>query len=815
MQPTRTWRWFCHAPESVWWPVWRRTWPSLSDRAIHVMTGSQHHHHPTASDTGRSTTHAAPSVQVSAPTGRASEHRFVFKIHGMDCAEEVEVLRREVGPVVGGEDRLSFDVLNGRMMIGRDADDVSAEVVREAVARTGMSADDWRPESRNLQVPADRQRRFQAALTAASGFFVVLGLALHAFLHGTLAGALGVAAEGPVHALPVPAMAAFALAIVLGGRYVVVKAWYAARRLRPDMNLLMTIAVIGAIGIGEWFEAATVAFLFALSLALESWSVGRARRAIAALLDLAPPTAHLVRNGEAEHEVLAADVPVGARFVVKPGERIPLDGRVAAGESSVNQAPITGESVPVFKQSGAEVFAGTINGDGALEVVSTKRAEDTTLAHIIRLVEDAQGRRARAEQWVDRFAKVYTPVVMALAIAVALVPPLLFGDPWDTWIYRALVLLVIACPCALVISTPVSIVAALAASARAGVLVKGGIHLETPGQLKAIAFDKTGTLTEGRPVVVDIKPLNGHDERELLARAAALEVRSTHPLAKAIVAFARGRGIEPIPADNVQIFPGKGVGGTFDGRAFWLGSHRYLEERGQETADVHDCAEAWARTGRTVIAIGNEAHVCGLIAVADTVRPEAAATVQQLRDAGIEHIVMLTGDNRGTAESIAQAAGIDEVHAELLPADKVAVIESLVAKYGSVAMVGDGVNDAPAMARASLGIAMGAAGSDAAIEAADVALMSDDLAKLPWLVDHAKRTLAVIHQNIAFSLAVKAAFVVLTFAGFASLWGAIAADVGASLLVVANGLRLLGRQSHGAPRHSGQGQISARPAPTR
>jgi Cd2+/Zn2+-exporting ATPase len=362
---------------------------------------------------------------------------------------------------------------------------------------------------------------------------------------------------------------------------------------------------------------------------------------------------------------------------------------------------------------------------------------------------------------------------------------------WADWFYRALVLLVIACPCALVISTPVSIVSALAAAASHGVLVKGGLFIELPARLKAIALDKTGTLSRGEPAVVRVVPLNQHTEEELLERAAALEARSAHPLARAVMNTAAMRGIPVRPAADVEMKQGKGVTGLFQGERFWLGSHRYLEERGQETTDVHEHAQAFEREGKTVVVIGNDRHVCGLLAIADTVRPEAHAAVAALRAAGIEHVVMLTGDNRVTAQAIAAEAGIDEVQSELLPEDKVAAVEQLVERYGTVAMVGDGVNDAPAMARSSLGIAMGAAGSDAAIETADIALMTDDLDRLPWLVRHSRRALGVIRQNIVFALAVKLVFVVLTFTGFATLWGAIAADMGASLLVVANALRLL------------------------
>ena len=727
--------------------------------------------------------HGADVSTHARPKGR------IFKVSGLDCAEEVAALKREIGPLVGGEDRLAFDVLNGRMTVAEDARHVPDRDITAAVKRTGMAASRWEP-GRDEDGANERHRRLQVWLTTLSGLSVLTGLVLHAWLAGGIWEALRLLGHSG-QTTPLPEIVAYAFAIAFGVRYVLVKAWYAARRLRPDINLLMVIAITGAIGIGEWFEAATVAFLFALSLTLESWSVGRARRAISALLDLSPPTVRALSATGEERELAAAAAPVGTRFFVRPGERIALDGRVVGGTSAVDQSPITGESMPVDKESGAHVFAGTINGDGALEVESTKAAEDTTLARITRMVGQAHSRRARAEQWVEKFARVYTPAVIVLALAIFVVPPALFDAAWDDWFYRALVLLVIACPCALVISTPMSIVAALAASAREGVLIKGGTYVEQPATLKAMAFDKTGTLSWGQPAVVGVVPFDGHSEQELIERATALEARSAHPLAKAIIAHGERRGIGIVPAEEVQVLQGKGVVGRFRGETFWLGSHRYLMERGQETSEVVDQAAALEQAGRTVVVIGNERHVCGLIAVADTVRPEAAGVIGDLRSRGVEHLIMLTGDNRATAEAIARQLGIDEVHAELLPEDKVAAVEDLVSKYGTVAMVGDGVNDAPAMARASLGIAMGAAGSDAAIETADIALMTDDLAKLPWLVDHSRRTLAIIRQNVAFSLAVKALFVALTFAGYATLWGAIAADVGASVLVVMNALRLL------------------------
>ena len=756
------------------------------------MEKTKHHEHDHAAHDHSAHAHGPADCcgagEVAAELPAFSSRR-AFKVRGLDCAEEVAVLRQAVGPVVGGADRLAFDVMNGRMSIADTARAIPDQAILDTVSATGMSASPWSAAPTKGEI--DSHRRQQVLFTAASGAFVLIGLGLHTVLAGGFAEAwallIGRAAE-PAHW---PEKAAFLAAIAFGGRFVAVKAWYAARGLRPDMNLLMTVAVAGAIAVGEWFEGATVAFLFALSLALESWSVARARRAIASLLDLAPPSLRLIRSDGTEAEVLVAEAKPGDRFVVPGGERIALDGRVAAGASAVNQAPITGESMPVEKSAGSEVFAGSINGDGALTVEATKAAEDTTLARIIRMVEDAHSRRAPSEQWVERFARVYTPAVMALAFLVFLLPPLLFDGAWDDWLYRALVLLVIACPCALVISTPVSIVASLAASARAGVLIKGGAYIELPARLAAIAMDKTGTITRGEPEVVSVLPLGSHTEEELLARAAALEARSTHPLARAIVRHAAAKKIAPAAAKDVRVLKGKGLTGEFDGETFWLGSHRYLVERGQETPEITREAEALEADGKTVIVIGNARHVCGLVAVADTIRPEARQIVAELHAAGIKKIVMLTGDNRATAEAIAREVGIDEVHAELLPEDKLAKIEDLAARYGTVAMVGDGVNDAPALARADLGIAMGAIGSDAAIETADIALMTDDISKLPWLVRHAKRTLGIIRQNIVFSLGVKALFLALTFAGMASLWGAIAADVGASLLVVANALRLL------------------------
>lgn len=717
-----------------------------------------------------------------------TDRRMVFKIHGMDCAEEVALLKREVGLVVGGEGNLAFDLICAKMIVSEGAS-APPEAILAAVARTGMQAEPWVEIAVAERVRKSFRQKLQLALMVVSGVFTALGFALHVWGGGGLLEALGADGAGRVHAVPWVSRVAYLVGIVSACWYIAPKAWLSAKRLRPDMNLLEIVAVTGAVAIGEWFEAATVSFLFAVSFVLEAWSILRARRAVEALMDLTPPTVHWVAGSQVR-DVPAEDVPVGGIFVVKPGERVPLDGLVLQGESALNQAPITGESLPVHRGPDQEVFAGSINGEGTLTVESTKPASDTVLARIIRLIGEAQSKRAPSEQGVDRFARIYTPAVMVLALVVALVP-LPTGAVWMPWIYRALVLLVIACPCALVISTPVSIVAGLASAARHGVLVKGGLFLEAPARLRAIAFDKTGTLTEGRPRVVEIHLFGSHTGPELLRVAGALESQSGHPLARAIVEHVQSRGVTFPPAQDFQSIPGKGATGKVDGRTYWLGSHRHLEERGLETAEIHALLTAQEAAGRTLVAIGTDGTLVGVLALADAVRAETPKTLRDLQEAGVRHLVMLTGDNRGTAQAVAGQAGITEFQSDLLPEGKVTAMDALVARHGQAAMVGDGVNDAPAMARATLGIAMGAMGSDAAIETADIALMRDDLSRIPWLVHHSRRTLHVIRQNIVFALGVKAVFVVLTVLGHASLWSAIAADMGASLLVIFNGLRLL------------------------
>ncbi|MHC1727644.1 MAG: heavy metal translocating P-type ATPase [Syntrophobacteraceae bacterium] len=712
-----------------------------------------------------------------------------FRIKGMCCGEEIAMLKAEIAPLVGGAERLSFDLLESKMIVSGNLDGNVADKIMSAVAKTGMQAvlADEKCASGVCALEegiwAKNGRLFTCA---ASGLLMVIAFLIEAVQRGSIIATL---TEGG--AAPVAAISFYVAAILAGGWFIFPKALYAAKKLRPDMNLLMIIAVLGAVGLGEWLEAASVSFLFSLALLLESWSVGKAKREITSLLHITPPMARFLcpHDGQIEEKPVG-EISVGATVVVRPGERIPLDGIVTKGATAVNQAPITGESARIPKGPGDEVFAGTINEEGAIEFRSTRPAADTTLSRIIRMVQEGRSRRAPAEQWVEKFARVYTPAMMLVALAIMLLPPLFTGGGWAKSFYEGLVVLVIACPCALVISTPVTIVAGLSSAARNGVLIKGGAYLEAPAHLKAVAFDKTGTLTYGQPAVNKVTPIGGHSVERLIANAAALETHSTHPLARAILRHAEARGISPSVADSFTILPGEGAQGTIQGKTYWIGSHRMLERLERENQEFHEAASRLEAAGNSLVAMWCDDHICGLVSVSDEVRPQAREAVAALKALGLETI-MFTGDNRKTAELIARATGIDDFHPELLPEDKVRLVSELKEKLGAIAMVGDGVNDAPAMAAATVGIAMGAIGSDAAIETADIALMTDDLSKLPWLIRHSKRTLSVIRQNILFALLLKLVFIGLAAAGIATLWGAIAADMGASLLVIFNGMRLL------------------------
>jgi len=596
---------------------------------------------------------------------------------------------------------------------------------------------------------------------------------------------------------------AYSAAVIIGGTMTWRRAATSLRARTLDMNVLMTIAVTGAVALGEWGEAATVIFLFALGGWLEARSLARTRRSIRDLLDLAPQHAR-VRRGSAEEEVDPADVAVGETVVIRPGERVPLDGVIIRGSSAFDESAITGESVPADRAEGDPVYAGSLNTVGLVEIRTTAPAEETTLARIVHLVEIAQASRAPAQRFVDRFSRIYTPIVIAGAVVLAVGVPLLgeLGagwagfDGWHDWLYRALVLLVVSCPCALVVSTPVAIVSGITRATRDGVLIKGGAFLELAGKVRAVVFDKTGTLTEGRPVVTETVALGEVPAERVLALAAAVEAHSNHPLASAVAAAVPGT----LPdVSDLRETPGRGVSGLVDGGTrITVGSLAYLEAGGADIAQARGEAERMEGDGLTVLGVAQgeslETRALGLIGIADALRPDAAQVSAMLRSAGVEHIVMLTGDNPLAAARVAAGAGIDAYEARLLPEDKTAAVEELRRRYGVVAMVGDGINDAPALAVADIGIAMGGAGSHAAIETADVTLMRDDLSAVPGFIRLGRRTMTNIRQNVALSIGVKAVVLALAVTGHATLWMAVFADTGVALLVIANGLRLLGRR---------------------
>jgi Cd2+/Zn2+-exporting ATPase len=659
--------------------------------------------------------------------------------------------------------------------------EVRSEEVAEAVRVAGYE----------LVTRREREERFArgfarfilartgTTLTAVGGLLTALGLVLQL---------IAAPSWSPV--------ALFTAAILLAGYPVARNAFQELSRSRSlGINSLMVIAVAGALLIGQWAEAAIVVVLFSLGEALEGYAAEQARGALEGLLDLAPPVAlKLMPSGEAR-EVPVEALGVGDRVLVRPGDRIAVDGVVRAGHSAVDQAPITGESVPVEKAAGDPVFAGTINQSGALEVEATRRAEENTLSRMVALIQQAQSRQAPVQRFIDRFARVYTPAVALAAALVAVFPPLLFGQPfWGDrgWLVRALQMLVIACPCALVISTPVSLVSAMTNAAARGVLIKGGRYLEALGRTRTVAFDKTGTLTAGQPVttdVIEVCECGECVENCGLEHAAALEIRSSHPLAQALVAEARARGVEVGSAEDVAILSGRGVEGTVNGRRVTVGSHAHFDQHLPHPPAVCRQAERLASQGKTVVLVQHDDDLCTMFGVADTLRSTSRRAVSDLKAEGI-YTVMLTGDSVVVAEEIGRQAGVDDVRAGLLPEEKVAAVAALTDRPGAVVMVGDGVNDAPALARADVGVAMGGAGSAQAMETADVVLMGDDLSQLAFVVRLGRRTRAVVRANIVFALAIKAVVFALAAMGVATLWMAIAADVGASLAVILNGMRL-------------------------
>ena len=748
-----------------------------------------------------------------------NEHHLTLRIEGMDCADCALKLEKGVHGLAGvTECNVSFATT--RMSLVYDPALLDMNQVERRVRSMGYAvAPGGQTAVAGRAGLVERLRgRPRDAMTLLAGLLLLLAVA------------------ASLASLP-PALVngLYAASIAVGGVFIFRKAWSSLRFNRElDINVLMTLAVVGAALIGEWAEGAVVVLLFSLGEALEGYTMDQARHAIRSLMTLAPAEATVLRpcldcaghlgqplsgggvyrSGPCPwcepHElaVPVEELAIGETVLVRPGERIPMDGVVLAGRSAVNQAPITGESLPVDKAPQSEVFAGSINGSGALEVSVTRLAADNTLSRLIHMVEEAQSQKAPTQRWIDRFARVYTPAVVAVAAAVAVLPPLLFGQPLlntageTGWLYRALTLLVIACPCALVISTPVSIVSAISAAARHGVLVKGGVHLEALARVRVVAFDKTGTVTLGRPALMDAQcvahnslagePCAACDD--VLALAAAVERRSEHPLAAAVVQAAEARSLNGryATAQDVEALAGQGVRGQIDGASVAVSSHRHIHELHLGHDDAFcGLVQSVEAAGQTTMLLHDDDGIRGYLAVADQVRPGSAAAVAGLRAVGIEQVVMLTGDNARTAQAIATLAGIDQVRANLLPGDKVNAVEALLAEFGAVAMVGDGVNDAPALARATVGIAMGGAGSDQALETADIALMGDDLRLLPFVVRLSRQTRRVIMQNVAFSLAIKAVFLALALAGVATLWMAVFADVGASLLVILNGMRLL------------------------
>jgi Zn2+/Cd2+-exporting ATPase len=745
------------------------------------MSNHDHHHdhEPNRHDEHECCAHDTLQPETELNPSAAGSLQTTLQVAGVDCAEEVSAIRRALMPLAGVRD-VRVNIMSGKASISHN-ESVTPEALIKAIGATGLKATCVGEEATDNAGQKQKQRLVSLGL---SGAFTLVGLLIQW-----------------THFAPKPAATGcFLVAIISGGWFIAPKAIAAARRFAPDMNLLMTIAVLGAAGIGEWSEGAAVAFLFALSELLESFSVARARQAIQSLLKLAPETA-LRKNGNAFAEVPVAQVSVDDIIAVKSGARIPLDGTVLTGASSVDQAPITGESIPVEKKQGDQVFAGTINGEGSLEVRVTKGYSDTTLAKIIHLVEEAQSQKALSQRFVDVFAKYYTPSVMALALLVFLTPPIVAGAAWGVWFYRALVLLVIACPCALVISTPVSIVSGLTAIARRGVLIKGGAFLEAIGQLKALAVDKTGTITEGRPRVTRVLPINSTEEVEIARIAAAIDTHSDHPLAQAVVKYAKEHGIDFPRSENYQARTGRGAEGEVAGHRYFVGNHRFTHELAICSEEIERILASVEEQGQSVVVVGHKPHadcageVLGIIAVGDTMRTNAPAAIRSLRAIGVQKVVMLSGDNQRTVDAIARQAGIDEAQGDLLPDQKIERVRSLLAEHKQVGMIGDGVNDAPAMAAATIGIAMGAAGTDTAIETADVALMKDDLSKVAEAVRLGRRTMRVIQFNIAFAIVIKLVFLVLAILGDTSLWLAIAADTGATLIVVANALRLLRVQS--------------------
>jgi Cd2+/Zn2+-exporting ATPase len=689
----------------------------------------------------------------------------------MDCAHESAPILSALS-AVPGVGRAVPSYVDSTVTVEFDPHAVSPERIVQAISEAGFKAN---VDDRSAGKLSFWERHGRLVATSVSGALLAAGLFLQF-----------------IDVQPLVAKLSLLTATVAGGWYVSRRAWQALAHRQLEMNTLMSAAAIGALAIGEWAEGASAMFLFSLAQLLEARSMDRARNAIRRLLDLSPKEA-TVRRGNKEVRLSVEEIVVGDVLILRPGERVPVDGIVLEGASSVNQAPITGESIPVTKTPGSRVLAGSLNGRGMLEVRAERPASDSSLARIIHLVENAQAQRAQSQTFIDRFARYYTPAMIAFALALVLVPPLLLAQPFSTWLYRGLVVLVIACPCALVISTPVSIVCGLTRAAREGILFKGGVYLEELGRIRTFFFDKTGTLTRGKPEVIHVRSFCDLPKDELLRLAAALESRSEHPLAGAILEAAGSVAVSgPLPAPTfIQAVPGMGIRGEVNGGIYIVGNPSFFDNGSGMSGPQKAAVEEWERNGATVVLIGIDKMPLGMIAIRDMVREEAKAGLSELRCLGATELTMLTGDNPETGKAIASQLPIDTVHAGLMPEDKVALVRGAVEKGKKVTMVGDGINDAPALASATVGVVMGAAGTDVALEAGDVALMGDDLRKLPFSVRLGRRTLRIIRFNVGFSLATKALFLVLATVGMATLWMGVAADMGASLLVIGNSMRLL------------------------
>ena len=697
-----------------------------------------------------------------------------FRIEAMDCAAEESEIRRALEPVTG-IDSLSFH-LGTRTLVITAAESVIAESLA-AIRKAGFDPQQPTPPVEGTKPSADEH-----AVGVSSGLWkLVAALALASAAEGISFLA------GESTTIKGVEMVLAAAAIWLAGLDTYKKGFNALLHGRLNITALMSVAVTGAFLIGQWPEAAMVMALYAIAELIEARSLDRARNAIQSLMALAPEQAEMRQPDGTWETVQGAEVPLEAIVRIRPGERVPLDGVVTSGNSAINQAPVTGESMPVDKTVGDAVFAGTINETAELEFRVTALANNTTLARIIHSVEKAQGSRAPTQRFVDRFAAIYTPGVFVLALAVALLTPWLMGWTWTQALYKALVLLVIACPCALVISTPVTVVSALAAAARRGILIKGGTYLEEARKLKAIALDKTGTITVGNPKLVEFAALDGSDGAAHKRVAAGLAGRSDHPVSQSI---AQGLNLEGAPVSDFKALAGRGVQATVDGRRYVLGNHRLIEERKQCSPAIEAQLAAQENAGRTVTLLASDTAVLALFAVADTIKETSRAAVAELKAMGVTP-VMLTGDNQATATNIASHAGIEDARGNLLPEEKLVAVDALRQRYGATAMTGDGINDSPALANADIGIAMGGTGTDTAMEAADVVIMNDDLRRIPEVIRLSRKTHAVLWQNITLAIGIKAVFLVLAVFGSATMWMAVFADMGASLLVVANGLRLL------------------------